>query len=214
MILERLSGRCVDKVICTPGFADVQYIHDMLKSVFTALERAQSWLGRPPQLLLTWPCLQCSHSWSSASMQCTRLSLGPRGSWQRLPVYPSCLCSLMCGSSASWPMRTLITHACACGIQCACAIECACVHSSLMHAHAPYTMHVSTHLSCMRIRHTTCMRPLIIHACACAIDLACVHLSLMHAHAPYNLLHICRPPALVTCNLPCTSAARACAGSM
>lgn len=45
MILERLTGRCVNKVICTPGFADVQYIHDMLKSVFTALERAQSWLG-------------------------------------------------------------------------------------------------------------------------------------------------------------------------
>ena len=47
MLLERLSGRCVDKLICTPGFADVTYIHDMLKSVFTALERAQSWLGAP-----------------------------------------------------------------------------------------------------------------------------------------------------------------------
>lgn len=45
MILERLTGRCVDKVVCTPGFADVRYIHDMLKSVFVALERAQSWLG-------------------------------------------------------------------------------------------------------------------------------------------------------------------------
>ena len=45
MILERLSGRCVDRVVCTPGFADVRYIHDMLKSTFIALQRAQSWLG-------------------------------------------------------------------------------------------------------------------------------------------------------------------------
>ncbi|KAK9792705.1 hypothetical protein WJX73_008294 [Symbiochloris irregularis] len=45
MILERLHGRCVDKVICTRSFADIQYVHDMLKCVFTALERAQSWLG-------------------------------------------------------------------------------------------------------------------------------------------------------------------------
>ena len=51
MILERLHGRCVDKVICTRAFADVRYIHDMLKCVFTALERAQSWLGAVPSSL-------------------------------------------------------------------------------------------------------------------------------------------------------------------
>lgn len=46
MILERLHGRDVEKIICTPAFADVRYIHDMLKCVFTALERAQAWLGK------------------------------------------------------------------------------------------------------------------------------------------------------------------------
>ncbi|MCJ1422150.1 hypothetical protein MMC29_000029 [Sticta canariensis] len=50
MILERLHGRDVEKVICTHAFADVRYIHDMLKCVFTALERAQSWLGEAPMV--------------------------------------------------------------------------------------------------------------------------------------------------------------------
>lgn len=58
MILERLHGRCVDKVICTRSFADVKYVHDMLKCVFTALERAQAWLGEALDII-------CQNDWQN-----------------------------------------------------------------------------------------------------------------------------------------------------
>ena len=45
MLLERLNGRLIEKVIMRTGFADVHYLHSMLLSVFTALGKAQSWLG-------------------------------------------------------------------------------------------------------------------------------------------------------------------------
>ena len=45
MLLERLHGRPVDKVICTQKFHDINYIHDMLCSVFLALDKAQGALG-------------------------------------------------------------------------------------------------------------------------------------------------------------------------
>ena len=45
MLLERLDGRVVEKVIMRPEFADVHYLRAMLLSVFTALGKAQSWLG-------------------------------------------------------------------------------------------------------------------------------------------------------------------------
>ena len=45
MLLERLDGRVVEKVIMRPEFADVYYLRAMLLSVFTALGKAQSWLG-------------------------------------------------------------------------------------------------------------------------------------------------------------------------
>ena len=47
MLLERLDGRVVEKVIMRPEFADVHYLRAMLLSVFTALGKAQSWLGDP-----------------------------------------------------------------------------------------------------------------------------------------------------------------------
>ena len=45
MLLERLHGRTVDKVICTRDFHDVHYVYAMLFSIFTALDRAQGALG-------------------------------------------------------------------------------------------------------------------------------------------------------------------------
>ena len=49
MLLERLHGRVVDKVIMRADFADVHYVRAFLLSVFTALGKAQAWLGaRPP----------------------------------------------------------------------------------------------------------------------------------------------------------------------
>ena len=46
MLLERLNGRNVDKIICTRDFHDVQYVYNMLFSVFSALDRAQGALGK------------------------------------------------------------------------------------------------------------------------------------------------------------------------
>ena len=48
MLLERLHGRTVNKVICTRDFHDVHYIYAMLYSIFTALDRAQGALGESP----------------------------------------------------------------------------------------------------------------------------------------------------------------------
>lgn len=47
MLLERLNGTTVDKVICTRDFHDVHYVYAMLYSIFTALDRAQGALGTP-----------------------------------------------------------------------------------------------------------------------------------------------------------------------
>lgn len=46
MLLERLNGRVVEKVIMAQDFADVHYVRALLLAVFTALGKAQSWLGR------------------------------------------------------------------------------------------------------------------------------------------------------------------------
>lgn len=45
MLLERLHGTTVDKIICTRDFHDVHYVYSMLYSIFTALDRAQGALG-------------------------------------------------------------------------------------------------------------------------------------------------------------------------
>ena len=45
MLLERLDGRIVEKAIMRKEFADVHYLRAMLLSVFTALGKAQAWLG-------------------------------------------------------------------------------------------------------------------------------------------------------------------------
>ena len=49
MLLERLHGTTVDKIICTRDFHDVHYIYAMLYSIFTALDRAQGALGEQCQ---------------------------------------------------------------------------------------------------------------------------------------------------------------------
>ena len=56
MLLERLHGTTVDKVICTKEFHDVHYVYAMLYSIFTALDRAQGALGMHTlKLLLLCP---------------------------------------------------------------------------------------------------------------------------------------------------------------
>ncbi|KAK9822580.1 hypothetical protein WJX74_006685 [Apatococcus lobatus] len=45
MVLQRLHGRNVDKVVHPATFIDIDYIHDMLLSVFVALDKAQGALG-------------------------------------------------------------------------------------------------------------------------------------------------------------------------
>lgn len=46
MVLQRLHGRNVDKVLQPATFIDIDYIHDMLLSVFVALDKAQGALGK------------------------------------------------------------------------------------------------------------------------------------------------------------------------
>lgn len=45
MILERINGKSVSKVIAEPDFCDVRYIREMLFSIFTALDAAQRAFG-------------------------------------------------------------------------------------------------------------------------------------------------------------------------
>ena len=49
MVLQRLHGRNVDKVLQPATFIDIDYIHDMLLSVFVALDKAQGALGKALQ---------------------------------------------------------------------------------------------------------------------------------------------------------------------
>ena len=70
MLLERLHGRTVNKVICTRDFHDVHYIYAMLYSIFTALDRAQGALGESSRqrqrgvvLFAHWPGTRMSALW-------------------------------------------------------------------------------------------------------------------------------------------------------
>ena len=65
MLLERLNGRLIEKVIMQPDFADVHYLHALLLSVFTALGKAQAWLGAPRCAAAGRPL-----PWRSAQLDC------------------------------------------------------------------------------------------------------------------------------------------------
>ena len=45
MILERINGKSVDKIVMDKEFHDIYYIRDMLLEVFTALDAAQRAFG-------------------------------------------------------------------------------------------------------------------------------------------------------------------------
>lgn len=45
MILERMNGRSLSKVVAEPDFCDVHYLRDMLMTVFTAVDAAQRAFG-------------------------------------------------------------------------------------------------------------------------------------------------------------------------
>lgn len=45
MVMERINGQSVDKVITSRDFHDIYYIQEMLRQVFTALDAAQRAFG-------------------------------------------------------------------------------------------------------------------------------------------------------------------------
>ena len=74
MLLERVQGTTVDKVICTRNFHDVRYVYDMLYSVFTALDRAQGALGE----LSKTSTLVISPDFDRSCTQVSRIQAGDR----------------------------------------------------------------------------------------------------------------------------------------